>query len=81
MASIQRLRSLGLGLWSYVLALVCILVAGAVGRAIGGVAGVVVAVLCCLVLMVLLSLAGLIVSAWLKARRDRLERTRAPRGA
>ena len=69
------MRQLGL----FLVALVSILVAGAVGRAIGDTAGIVVGVIVCLVMLFVLSIGMLVVGAWWGARNERLERERLDR--
>ena len=73
----QRKSSLFRGLWIFPLAFACVGVSVEVARAIGGIAGAVVGVICCLVLGPVLVIAGLPLSAWLAARRERM---RAHRG-
>lgn len=72
----QRLRGLARSAWFYLVAIVSVLAASAVARALrddlGGVLGVVLGIAVALVLGFVLTLGGLIVSAWWAARRARL---------
>ncbi len=71
MESKPRMLPLFRQVWIYPLAFACVWVSVEVARAIGGVGGAVVGGICCLVLGPGLVLAGLLVSAWLAARRER----------